>query len=299
MNGVINIYKEKGWTSHDVIAKLRGILGTKKIGHAGTLDPEAEGVLPIGVGRGTRILEYIGSGHKVYEAEVVFGLRSNTEDLHGEVVEEPFDRERLSVVNIQAALDRLDGQVIAQVPPMFSSVKVGGKKLYQYARQGLEVHRESRNVELFQLQLLSDLYELGGQPRIRIRANVSKGTYIRTLCVDLGKILKVPAVMGELKRIEVGSFKEKDSLRLDAIDRMKKVDDLSFLHSLKSGIDGEMFQVELSPEDHARIRLGQKIENRYPVEDGSLFAGLYRGELVCILRNEDGLLRIIKNVGNQ
>lgn len=162
MNGVINIYKEKGWTSHDVIAKLRGILGTKKIGHAGTLDPEAEGVLPIGIGRGTRILEYIGSSHKVYEAEVVFGLRSNTEDLHGEVIEEPFDRERLSVVNIQAALDRLDGQVIAQVPPMFSSVKVGGKKLYQYARQGLEVPRESRNVELFQLQLLSDLYEVGG-----------------------------------------------------------------------------------------------------------------------------------------
>lgn len=297
MNGLINVYKEKGWTSHDVVAKLRGILKTKKIGHAGTLDPQAEGVLPIGLGKGARLLEYVGDSHKVYEAELVFGLVSDSEDLQGNLEEVPYEQKELTQEKIVAVFNHFDGKVIAQVPPMYSSVKVNGRKLYQYARAGIVVERESRNVNLFQVKPLSELYWSEGHWCLLFRAKVSKGTYIRTLCVELGKALGVPGVMGSLTRQEAGNFNLKDSLTLEVIKQRAEADDFSFIQPLRFGLEGLMLQAELTKKQFEKIRLGQKIPNEFPVDNGTVFAGIYLEELVCILRNDDGLIRIIKNVG--
>ena len=299
MNGLINVHKKAGMTSHDVVFKLRKILGTKKIGHAGTLDPEAEGVLVAGVGKGTRILEYAGEGRKTYEAEIVFGLSSSTEDLQGDLKEEPYDPSLLTAGKLEAVLAELSGTILAQIPPMYSSVKVGGRKLYQYARAGQDVERRSRDVVLFSLEILTDLYEREGHLAARFRATVSKGTYIRTLCVEIGSRLGIPAVMGTLVRTAVGSFLLKEALTLSELEARMAEGDHSFLKPLVDGVKGTLPLVELTDEDYQKIRLGQKIPNTYPVEDGGAFAGLFQDRLVCILLNQDGLIRITKNVGEQ
>ena len=299
MNGLINVHKEAGMTSHDVVFRLRKILGTKKIGHAGTLDPEASGVLVAGVGKGTRILEYAGEGRKTYDAEIVFGLSSSTEDLHGKLKEEAYDPGLLSAKRLEAVLGDLSGSILAQIPPMYSSVKVAGRKLYQYARAGQEVERQSRNVELYSLELLTDLYEKDGRQSARFRATVSKGTYIRTLCVELGSRLGVPAVMGSLVRTAVGAFHLEDALTLHMLEEKMAGGDHSFLKPLVDGVKGTLPLVHLKEEDYQKIRLGQKIPNTYPVEDGCTFAGLFQDSLACILLNQEGLIRIMKNVGEE
>ena len=297
MNGLINVYKEKGMTSHDVIYRLRKILGIKKIGHSGTLDPEAEGVLVAGVGKGTKLLEYIGNDFKVYEGELVVGVVSSTEDIHGELSDVAYDDALVSKSVIDGVLNGLSGKVISQKPPMYSSVKVKGRKLYQYARAGIEVDRESRNIEIFHIESKGDFYENHGRKVIRFKAMVSKGTYVRTLCVHIGDKIGVPCVMGDLLRTEVGNFKISDSLKLDEIKEMADKGDFSFMLSLLSGISDQMFQVELSDDDYRRVSLGQKIPDYLVVPEGSVFAGVYKGELVSVLTVQDGVLRIIKNIG--
>lgn len=296
MNGLINVFKDAGMTSHDVVSRLRRILGTKKIGHAGTLDPEARGVLVIGVGRGTRLLEYAGEGWKTYEAEIVFGVSSTTEDLHGELTPCSFDPSLLTDEALEAVLAPLNGTTIHQTPPMYSSVKIGGRKLYEYARAGQEIERASREIRIRELRLLSGLQETQGTFRARIQAVVSKGTYVRTLCVEIGRRIGVPAVMGDLLRTTVGPFGLEGSRTLAEVEEMHLRGEDSFFLPLKAGI-GELRPVVLDEEDVPKIRLGQKVPNRYPVEEGETFAGFHGEELACILMLQDGLLRIIKNVG--
>ncbi len=297
MNGIINVYKEKGMTSHDVIHKLRKILGLKKIGHAGTLDPEAEGVLIVGVGNGTRVLEYIGDGYKVYQGEVVFGIESDTEDIHGSLKEVDYLEESLDEYKLRDVCEHLSGTSITQKPPMYSSVKVKGRKLYQYARAGIEVERPIRNIDIMKLSLTKNLHFFDGFWRADFIAGVSKGTYIRTLCVHIGDLLGVPAVMGNLTRVQVGQFMLKDSMKLDVIAEMVSIKDTKFILPIREAIVEQMVQIELDEDSYLKIRQGQKIENKFTVENQTIFAGIYHDNLVCILKNADGILRIIKNVG--
>ena len=297
MNGIINICKEKGMTSHDVVYGVRRILKTKKVGHAGTLDPEAEGVLVVGVGKGTRLLEYVGDGYKVYLGEIVFGLKSDTEDIHGELEQITFPLELLDNLKLSEIIDGLSEKIISQKPPMYSSVKVKGRKLYQYARAGIEVERPIKNIEIKSLYLKDKIYFSDGYWRAKFIAGVSKGTYIRTLCVHIGSLLGVPAVMGSLTRIQIGHFLIKNSYKLETLAKMEGDNDRSFLLPVREAIIDQMIQIELDEESYSKIKLGQKIENIFPIDNGVIIAGIYKGELVCILQNRDGILRIIKNVG--
>ncbi len=297
MNGIINICKEKGLTSHDVVYGVRRILKTKKVGHAGTLDPEAEGVLVVGVGKGTRLLEYVGDGYKVYESEIVFGLKSDTEDIHGVLEQITFPLEILNNSNLCEIIDSLSGTIIPQKPPMYSSVKVKGRKLYQYARAGIEVERPIKNIEIKRLSLKEEIYFSDGYWRAKFIAGVSKGTYIRTLCVHIGSLLGVPAVMGSLTRVQIGHFLIKNSYKLETLTQMEANNDRSYLLPVREAIIDQMIQIELDEDSYSKIKLGQKIENIFPVDNGEIFAGIYKDELVCILQNTEGVLRIIKNVG--
>lgn len=214
INGVVNVYKEKGFTSHDVVAKLRGILKTKKIGHTGTIDPEAEGVLPICIGNATKLCDLIMEKRKTYEAELVLGLKTDTQDMTGEIIEKYSDTIELSDTEISNAIKSFEGDY-AQIPPMYSALKVNGRKLYDLAREGIVVDRKPRNIYIYGIDILEIKL-----PVIRIRVNCSKGTYIRTLCNDIGERLGVYGCMGYLLRTQTGIFKLDDSVKLSEIEQI-------------------------------------------------------------------------------
>ncbi|MFC4775347.1 tRNA pseudouridine(55) synthase TruB [Paenibacillus sp. GCM10023252] len=214
MDGILAVWKPAGWTSHDVVAKVRGILRTKRIGHAGTLDPMVTGVLPLCIGRSTRVVEYLQDRPKAYRAVLQFGVATDTEDTTGNIIEEAA-QVTLTEEDIHQALRSFVGE-IDQVPPMFSAVKVDGKRLYELAREGVTVERKSRRVTIYEIELL-DMQLNQPRPTITFTAVCSKGTYIRTLCVDIGKALGVPSAMAGLTRTMSGGFTEKDCLTLEQI----------------------------------------------------------------------------------
>ncbi|MBD2845241.1 tRNA pseudouridine(55) synthase TruB [Paenibacillus sp. IB182496] len=216
MDGILAVWKPAGWTSHDVVARARRLLGTKRIGHAGTLDPAVTGVLPLGVGRATRLVEYMQSLPKTYEAELQFGVATDTEDLTGTVLEQ-LDRVELDERQIRQTLVRFVGD-IRQTPPMYSAVRVQGKRLYELARAGQEVERPERTVTIHALELLR-LELSGDSPRIAFSATCSKGTYIRTLCVDIGRALGVPAAMAKLVRTVSAGLTQADCVTLEELER--------------------------------------------------------------------------------
>ena len=210
INGVINIYKERGFTSHDVVAKLRGILKQKKIGHTGTLDPDAEGVLPVCLGKGTRLCDMLTDHSKVYEAVLLLGQSTDTQDVSGNVLQEaPVD---VSEEEVRDAIMSFVGPY-DQIPPMYSALKVNGQKLCDLARAGKEVERKARPVEIYEIQI-----EEIHLPRVRMTVSCSKGTYIRTLCHDIGEKLKCHGCMESLLRTRVGQFLLKDSLTLAQVE---------------------------------------------------------------------------------
>lgn len=219
IHGIINVYKEKGYTSHDVVAKLRGILGQKKIGHTGTLDPDAEGVLPVCLGKGTRLCELLTDKDKVYETVLLLGQTTDTQDVSGEVLNTG-STQHLTNSEVCKAVESFVGPYL-QIPPMYSALKVNGKKLYELAREGKTVERKARPVEIKGIQILEvDL------PRVRMEVECSKGTYIRTLCHDIGEKLGCGGCMESLVRTRVERFLIKDSLRLEEIERLKKEDQI-------------------------------------------------------------------------
>jgi len=216
LEGVLPILKPTGWTSHDVVAKARRILGVKRIGHTGTLDPAVTGVLPLCVGRATRFVEYLQDLPKQYEAVLVIGIATDTEDMEGTIVAQSDDIV-LTEAQIREALFSFQGE-IDQVPPMYSAVKVDGKRLYELAREGKEVERKSRRVTIYELELLSTKLSGGeGFPEIAFRVTCSKGTYIRTLCVDIGRRLGFPAAMKSLVRTQTGNFSLSDCVTLEQL----------------------------------------------------------------------------------
>lgn len=219
IDGVLPIWKPAGMTSHDVVAKARRILGMKRIGHTGTLDPMVTGVLPLCLGKATRLVEYIQELPKEYEAKLVIGLATDTEDLTGEVTE----RFQGPVILEQELVVRtINGFVgtIEQVPPMYSAVKVEGKRLYELARSGQTVERKPRKAVIHSIHILSINLDLP-QPEITFRVLCSKGTYIRTLCADIGRALGFPAVMGELVRTGTGGMNHGQCATLEELVEAK------------------------------------------------------------------------------
>lgn len=213
MDGIINVYKEKGYTSHDVVAKLRGILRMKKIGHTGTLDPDAEGVLPVCLGKATKLCDLLTDKTKTYQAVMLLGQETDTQDTTGEVLAQyPVNA---TEEEVREAVESFLGPYM-QVPPMYSALKVNGKKLYELARAGKKVEREARLVEIFEIHV--DSIEL---PRVTMTVTCSKGTYIRTLCYDIGRKLGCGGCMEHLLRTRVDRFELADSLKLSQIEELR------------------------------------------------------------------------------
>ncbi|MCD8131717.1 MAG: tRNA pseudouridine(55) synthase TruB [Lachnospiraceae bacterium] len=211
MNGIINIYKEAGYTSFDVVAKLRGILKTRKIGHTGTLDPAAVGVLPVCVGNATRAVEFLADHDKEYVAELLLGVTTDTLDTTGQVLAvRPVACDESEAIS--AVLSFLG--VSEQIPPMYSAVKVDGKRLYELARAGKEVERKPRTIEIREIEVLSVHL-----PVVRFRVVCSKGTYIRSLCQDIGEKLGCCGCMQSLERTRVGSFTKETAVTLEELER--------------------------------------------------------------------------------
>lgn len=215
IDGVINVYKEAGYTSFDVVAKLRGILKQKKIGHTGTLDPMAEGVLMVCLGKGTKLVDMITSGTKEYEAAMRLGITTDTEDITGQVLtqtEVPYD---LSYTEVLDTINSFIGKY-NQIPPMYSAIKKDGKKLYEYARKGEVIDREPRTVEIFSIDNINI-----NLPDITFKVHCSKGTYIRSLCRDIGEKLSCGGTLTGLTRSEVHGFYLKDALRLSDVEKLR------------------------------------------------------------------------------
>lgn len=212
IHGIINIYKEKGFTSHDVVAKMRGILHQKKIGHTGTLDPDAVGVLPVCLGAGTKLCDMLTEKDKIYRAVMLLGKETDTQDISGSILKEC--EVSVSEEEVQAVINDFIGDY-EQIPPMYSALKVNGKKLYELAREGKVVERKSRPVVIHDIQI-----EEIDLPRVTMLVHCSKGTYIRTLCHDIGQKLGCGACMESLVRTKVGVFDLQNSITLAKLEEL-------------------------------------------------------------------------------
>ena len=251
IHGVLNVYKEAGFTSHDVVAKLRGILKQKKIGHTGTLDPDAVGVLPVCLGKGTRVCDMLTDESKTYEAVLLLGQSTDTQDTSGKVLEtaEPeTDPEK-----IRSCIAGFEGEYM-QIPPMYSALKVNGKKLYELAREGIEIERKPRKVQFHKIEILEI-----APPRVRMAVTCSKGTYIRTLCHDIGEKLGCKGCMESLLRTKVDQFVIEDSLKLSKIEELKASNELE-----KYILSPEDF-FSSYPEIRAEKRFDKMLENGNPL----------------------------------
>lgn len=252
LDGVLNIYKEKGYTSHDVVAKMRGILRQKKIGHTGTLDPDAEGVLPVCLGKGTRLCDMLTDHSKVYRAVLLLGIDTDTQDISGQILEK-----RPVEENPEQVLEVIKGFIgpYDQIPPMYSALKVDGKRLYELARAGKTVERQARPVVIHDITVES--MEL---PRVTMMVSCSKGTYIRTLCHDIGEKLGCGGCMEALIRTRVGRFELKDSISLKELEKIRDEERLGeYLVSVE-----EMFLDQ--PKASALLEADSLVHNGNPVK---------------------------------
>ena len=282
MNGIVIVDKPSGWTSQDVTARLRRVFGTRRIGHGGTLDPMATGVLPVFVGRATRGVEFFEHAEKGYEALLVPGLTTDTEDTTGTVL----TQQEVSITEeqIEAVLPKFRGDIL-QVPPMYSALKVNGQKLYDLARKGREVPREPRPITI------SELTFLGFEDKnLLLRVQCSKGTYIRTLCKDIGQALGCGGCMGRLRRIRAGEYTLQNAVPLETLLNAEHPEQyLLPVDSMFSNYPA----VKLTPNQEKRCRNG----NAFSV---SLAPGTYRaysqnGEFLMLARVEQGTMTTVKS----
>ena len=282
MNGIVIVDKPAGWTSQDVTARLRRVFGTRRIGHGGTLDPMATGVLPVFVGRATRGVEFFEHAEKSYEAILRLGVTTDTEDITGTVLE----RREVNVTReaLESALERFRGEIL-QVPPMYSALKVDGQKLCDLARKGKEVERKPRPVTIRELTLLN----FTGDAAV-LRVHCSKGTYIRTLCKDIGEALGCGGCMERLRRTSAGEYTIDEAIPLEKLLEAKNPGE--FLRDVDT-----MFRrypaVKLSPNQEKRCRCGNAFSIR-------LWPGTYRaysqaGEFLMLAKVEDGVMSTIKS----
>ena len=286
MNGIIIIDKPQEWTSNDVVSRLRRVFNTRRIGHGGTLDPMATGVLPVFVGRATRGVEFFEHAEKVYETTVRFGLTTDTEDITGRTLTET--EVSLTEADLLAVLPRFRGDIL-QVPPMYSAIKVNGQKLYDLARKGREVERQARPITIHELQLLEFA---GSEARLRVRC--SKGTYIRTLCKDIGEALGCGGCMAALRRVQAGEYTLEGSIPLRRLlDISEAGGDVAHL----------LRPVDTMFASHPALHLNEKQARL--VKNGNVFSdgcadGTYRvyapdGEFLALCRAEDGRVSTVKS----
>lgn len=260
LTGVLAVYKPAGFTSHDVVAKARRILGMKRIGHTGTLDPQVTGVLPLCLGRATRVVEYIQELPKEYVATLRLGLSSDTEDLTGTITDS-VDEVKVTEAEVLEVLNSFKG-VISQVPPMYSAVKVDGKRLYELAREGKTVERKSREVEIYEIEMQEMVWN-GNYPDITFRVMCSKGTYIRTLCVDIGRALGLPGVMVKLTRTMSAGISASHCLTLEEIAEHKAAGTLEdHLIAADEAITHLPRHTVLEEKKKAALQ-GQRLSKRY------------------------------------
>ena len=256
INGILNVYKERGYTSHDVVAKLRGIVGQRKIGHTGTLDPDAEGVLPVCLGRATKVCDMLTEKDKTYEAVLLLGKETDTQDISGTVLQEG-ETEGLSEEQVRECVMSFVGEY-DQIPPMYSALKVNGKKLYEMAREGKTIERKSRRVEVKEIRILEI-----SLPRVRMEVSCSKGTYIRTLCHDIGQKLGCYGCMETLLRTKVSRFKIHESLKLSEIQKKKEEDRLTEILIPLDAVFSQYHAVTVKPEGQALAYNGNEIPIRF------------------------------------
>ena len=283
-NGIIIIDKPADWTSMDVCAKLRGILKTKKVGHAGTLDPMATGVLPVFVGQATRGVSFAESGEKEYVAKLRLGLVTDTQDTSGRTLaERPVT---VTTDDIAAVLPRFTG-AIQQIPPMYSAIKINGQKLYDLARQGREVERKPRPVTIHRLELLEPLSDT----EFTLRVRCSKGTYVRTLCHDIGQALGCGGCMASLRRTMAAGYTLAESHTIDEVQAQGE--------TLLRPVDTLFRQYPEYRITHPRVeqlcRNGNTFTVKAPLENGTYRVYGMEGDFLCLSRLENGQMTSIKN----
>ncbi len=251
MDGILNVYKERGWTSFDVVAKLRGILKERRIGHTGTLDPEAEGVLPVCIGKATKVSSLLTDMDKTYRAVLLLGRKTDTEDLTGTILQES------PVACTEDDVRRVIADFVGeqqQIPPMYSARKVGGERLYKLARRGVEVEREPRTVTIKEIHI--ERVEL---PEAEMTVRCSKGTYIRTLCSDIGEKLGCGGCMKQLLRTQTGPFYLDGSRRMDEIEALCAEGRVQEILLPTDSLFLQMDAVLLSPEAEKLVRNGNPL----------------------------------------
>lgn len=282
MNGIVIVDKPQGWTSQDVVSKLRGVFQTRRIGHGGTLDPMATGVLPVFVGRATRGVEFFEHAEKTYEATLRLGLSTDTEDITGATLEEK--DVSISKEDFLGILPKFRGK-IQQIPPMYSALKVNGQKLYDLARKGKEVERQPREIEIFKLECLEF-----SRNEARLLVHCSKGTYIRTLCKDIGAALGCGGCMAALRRASAGDYTIQDAVPLDKLVASENPE--SYLRPVDSMFRGYP-AYSLTPNQEKRCRNGNSFSISLP--DGAYRAYSQNGEFLMLARVNDGVMSTIKS----
>ena len=282
MNGIVIVDKPQGWTSQDVTARLRRVFNTRRIGHGGTLDPMATGVLPVFVGRATRGVEFFEHAEKIYETTLRPGILTDTEDVTGTVLETA--HAQVTEEALLSVLPQFRGEIL-QVPPMYSALKVDGKKLYELARKGQEIARTPRPVTIHELTFLGF-----ADGDIRLRVRCSKGTYIRTLCKDIGLALGCGGCMASLRRIAAGEYTESDAVPLETLletdtpERYLRPVDTMF---------ARYPAVKLTENQEKRCRNGNAFSVKYP--DGTYRAYSQKGEFLMLARVDKGVMTTIKS----
>lgn len=286
MNGIILVDKPQGWTSHDVVAKLRGIYQQRCIGHSGTLDPMATGVLAVFLGRGTRAVELCENDEKEYVAELLLGIVTNTQDITGEVLEQ--HSVEVSRQQLEAVLEQFLGPQ-QQIPPMYSAVKIGGKKLYELARKGQSVERKPRSIVIHELELC----DFDGKTA-RIRVVCSKGTYIRTLCHDIGAALGTGGCLSSLRRTRAGRFAIDDCVTMEQIQQARDQNaHMAFLRPVDSLFSG-CPAVYLGEKEALRCKNGA--ENAVSgMPDGTYRVYGPGNEFLMLGQCQNGVLRTVKS----
>jgi len=282
-NGILIIDKPAGWTSMDVCAKIRGILKEKRVGHGGTLDPMATGVLPVFVGQATRAVEFAENGRKEYVAGLRLGQVTTTQDVSGETLEQ--SPVTVSHVDVEAALTHFLGD-IEQIPPMYSAIKINGQKLYDLARKGKEVERKPRQITIYELELLEQVSDTD----FIFRCICSKGTYIRTLCHDIGQLLGCGGTLYSLRRTMAAGFTLEQAVSLDDVQEQGA----SLLLPADSLFAEYPAYIISSEGKEARVRNGN------PITDGRLADGMYRvysrdHSFLCLSQAKQGILTSVKN----
>ena len=285
MNGILLMDKPPLWTSNDVVSKLKGVLKERRIGHSGTLDPLATGLLVVFAGRATRAVSFAESHDKRYTAGLRLGLRTDTQDISGNVI----SQEQTDIKNeeLDRVLSCFVGE-IEQTPPMYSAVRVNGKRLYELARKGIEVERKPRKITVYSIERKGR--ESGD---IVLDIKCSKGTYIRTLCSDIGERLGCGACMSTLRRTEAGMFSVENAYTLDEVIREAEIGDVSSLILPTETIFSEYERITVSASAEAKVRNGNPVS--FSAQDGTYRVCSQQGEFLALGRCENGIIKTIKS----